>query len=190
MPEIMVPLVGSVMELHLVRDEADAILAEVAAERGRRPGHPDRHHDRAAARGADLLPGRRGRRVLLLRHQRPDPDHLGLLAATTSRPRSSPPTSTRASSPSPRSRASTSTASAGWSTSPPARGATPVPTSRPASAASTAATPSPSTSSTAPGSTTSPAPRSASPSPASKPAAPSSGTPDPHTSDDDDIQRG
>ena len=32
--EIMVPLVGSVMELHLVRDEADSILAEVAAERG------------------------------------------------------------------------------------------------------------------------------------------------------------
>jgi pyruvate,orthophosphate dikinase len=29
-PEIMVPLVGSVMELHLIRDEADAILAEVA----------------------------------------------------------------------------------------------------------------------------------------------------------------
>jgi pyruvate,orthophosphate dikinase len=32
--EIMVPLVGSVMELHLVRDEADRILAEVAAEKG------------------------------------------------------------------------------------------------------------------------------------------------------------
>ena len=32
--EIMVPLVGSVMELHLVRDEAEAILAEVAAARG------------------------------------------------------------------------------------------------------------------------------------------------------------
>ncbi|MEW5811184.1 MAG: pyruvate, phosphate dikinase [Actinomycetota bacterium] len=32
--EIMVPLVGSVMELHLVRDEAEGILAEVAAERG------------------------------------------------------------------------------------------------------------------------------------------------------------
>ncbi|HWM57610.1 MAG TPA: pyruvate, phosphate dikinase [Pseudonocardia sp.] len=28
--EIMVPLIGSVMELHLIRDEADAILAEVA----------------------------------------------------------------------------------------------------------------------------------------------------------------
>ena len=32
--EIMVPLVGSVMELHLVRDEAEQILAEVAADRG------------------------------------------------------------------------------------------------------------------------------------------------------------
>ncbi|WP_155731096.1 putative PEP-binding protein, partial [Streptobacillus moniliformis] len=29
--EIMVPLIASVMELHLIRDEADAILAEVAA---------------------------------------------------------------------------------------------------------------------------------------------------------------
>ena len=28
--EIMVPLVGSVMELHLVRDEAEAILAEIS----------------------------------------------------------------------------------------------------------------------------------------------------------------
>jgi pyruvate, orthophosphate dikinase len=32
--EIMVPLVGSVMELHLVRDESEAILAEIAADRG------------------------------------------------------------------------------------------------------------------------------------------------------------
>ncbi len=32
--EIMVPLVGSVMELHLVRDEADRILAEVAEQYG------------------------------------------------------------------------------------------------------------------------------------------------------------
>jgi pyruvate, orthophosphate dikinase len=32
--EIMVPLVASVMELHLVRDEADAILAEVAERHG------------------------------------------------------------------------------------------------------------------------------------------------------------
>ncbi|RHW24046.1 pyruvate, phosphate dikinase [Nocardioides immobilis] len=33
-PEIMVPLVGSVMELHLVRDEADEILADVRASEG------------------------------------------------------------------------------------------------------------------------------------------------------------
>jgi pyruvate,orthophosphate dikinase len=33
-PEIMVPLVGSVMELHLIRDEADAILAEVGESEG------------------------------------------------------------------------------------------------------------------------------------------------------------
>jgi pyruvate,orthophosphate dikinase len=32
--EIMVPLVGSVMELHLVRDEAERILAAVSAEKG------------------------------------------------------------------------------------------------------------------------------------------------------------
>jgi pyruvate,orthophosphate dikinase len=34
LPEIMVPLVGSVMELHLIRDEADAILAEVSKSEG------------------------------------------------------------------------------------------------------------------------------------------------------------
>ena len=32
--EIMVPLVGSVMELYLVRDESDSVLAQVAAETG------------------------------------------------------------------------------------------------------------------------------------------------------------
>ena len=42
-------------------------------------GHPDRHDDRAAARGADRVPDRRGRRVLLVRHQRPHPDRVGVL---------------------------------------------------------------------------------------------------------------
>jgi pyruvate,orthophosphate dikinase len=32
--EIMIPLVGSVMELHLIRDELDTILAEVRATEG------------------------------------------------------------------------------------------------------------------------------------------------------------
>jgi pyruvate,orthophosphate dikinase len=40
---------------------------------GRLPG---RHHDRAAARGAEGRPIGAGGRVLLLRHQRSDPDHL------------------------------------------------------------------------------------------------------------------
>ncbi|MGX1120763.1 pyruvate,orthophosphate dikinase [Streptomyces ambofaciens] len=59
--------------------------------RGGRPGHRrgrgghrheaeavDRHDDRAAARRADRRSDRRGRGVLLLRHQRPDPDRVGL----------------------------------------------------------------------------------------------------------------
>ncbi len=46
----------------------------------RRAGaHPDRHDDRGAAGRADRRADRRGRRVLLVRHQRPDPDGLGLL---------------------------------------------------------------------------------------------------------------
>ena len=77
--EIMVPLVGSVMELHLVRDETEQILADVAAEKGVTLTHPDRHHDRVAAGGAHRTPHRRRGGLLLLRHQRPDPDHLGLL---------------------------------------------------------------------------------------------------------------
>ena len=38
--EIMVPLVGSVMELHLIRDEADAVLREVAEREGVRLSIP------------------------------------------------------------------------------------------------------------------------------------------------------
>ena len=46
---------------------------------------PGRHHDRAAAGVAARRRDRRERRVLLLRHQRPDPDHLTASAATTRR---------------------------------------------------------------------------------------------------------
>ncbi len=45
----------------------------------RAPGVPGRHDDRAAAGRADRRPDRRVGRVLLLRHQRPHPDDLGLL---------------------------------------------------------------------------------------------------------------
>ena len=57
---------------------------------GRRRRRPDRHDDRAAAGGADRRPDRRGGRVLLLRHQRPDPDDLGLLPRRRRGARSSP----------------------------------------------------------------------------------------------------
>ena len=83
-PEIMIPLVGharpsSPHQAGHVRE----VAAEVFAEAGRRGRLPGRHDDRAAAGGADRRRDRRGGRVLLLRHQRPDPDDLRLSAATT-----------------------------------------------------------------------------------------------------------
>ena len=72
---------------------------------------PARHHDRAAARGADRGRDRPRGAVLLLRHQRPDPDDLGPLAATTPGG-SCPTTSSTASSRTTRSRCSTRPASA------------------------------------------------------------------------------
>jgi hypothetical protein len=75
----MVPLVGTIQELELVRDEACGVAEEVAeASFGCRSPGPDRHDDRAAARGPDGRPDRRGGGVLLLRHQRPHPDDVGL----------------------------------------------------------------------------------------------------------------
>jgi len=69
--EIMVPLIGSVRELHLVRDEAEEIM------RGSRRGRVGRLEIRIGT--MIELPGRRSprtasptRRLLLLRHQRPD----------------------------------------------------------------------------------------------------------------------
>ena len=79
-PEIMIPLVGAVQELEIARERTEKVLAQVAE----------------AATGIDVhtligtmievpraaLTAGRDRRaggVLLLRHQRPDPDDLGLL---------------------------------------------------------------------------------------------------------------
>ena len=76
--EIMVPLVGSVMELQLVREEADAILAEVARSEGVTLVGPCRDHDRTAPRRSHCVPDCRGRRFLFLRHQRPHPNDLGV----------------------------------------------------------------------------------------------------------------
>ena len=79
LPEIMIPLVGTVEELTFLKKRAIAI-ADERDEEGRRQGRvPDRHHDRGPPRRPDGRPDRRGGRVLLVRHQRPDPDDLRLL---------------------------------------------------------------------------------------------------------------
>ena len=78
-PEIMIPLTASVQEMEIAREEAEKVLAEVAEETGISVHTligtmievPRAAHDR----GRD----RRVGRVLLVRHQRPDADDLGLL---------------------------------------------------------------------------------------------------------------
>ena len=78
--EVMVPVVGAVQELEFVREQAEAVIDAVSQETGVHAGEVHRHHDRAASRLPDSGPDRRVCRLLLLRHQRPHPDHVGLLA--------------------------------------------------------------------------------------------------------------
>ena len=74
-PEVMVPLIATKAELDLVKARIDA-MARGGDEGERRQAQlPGRHHDRAAARRAAGGRNRRDRRVLLVRHQRPDADH-------------------------------------------------------------------------------------------------------------------
>ena len=79
-PEVMIPLVGHVKELQLQAEVVRRVAGEVMQERGVRFAVPRRHHDRGPARRAHRRRHRRGRRVLLLRHQRPDADHPRRLA--------------------------------------------------------------------------------------------------------------
>ena len=61
MPEIMVPLIAYRPEFDILRDVIVA-TAEAVREGDRRQARlPDRHHDRAAARGAEGRRDRRGR---------------------------------------------------------------------------------------------------------------------------------
>ena len=80
LPEIMIPLVGTVEELSRLRARAENVAADVAGGRGGRGRVPDRHHDRDSARRGHRGPGGGGGRLLLLRHQRPHPDDVRLLA--------------------------------------------------------------------------------------------------------------
>ena len=78
-PEIMIPLVATVQELEITRESAEQVLAEVAEETGRRGARAHRHDDRGAAGRRHGGGDREVGRLLLLRHQRPDPDDLGVL---------------------------------------------------------------------------------------------------------------
>ena len=57
-PEVMVPLIATKAELDIVKARIDAMAEAVQKETGDQDQLPGRHHDRAAARGAD---GRRDR---------------------------------------------------------------------------------------------------------------------------------
>jgi pyruvate,orthophosphate dikinase len=73
-PEIMHPLVAKGEEMKYLRDLTDRTAKAVLEEQGVEITYTGRHDDRAAARRpAGRRPGRQ-RRVLQLRHQRPDPD--------------------------------------------------------------------------------------------------------------------
>ena len=76
MPEIMIPLVGVMKELEITRAQVDKVAEEVFAEAGPPDRVQRRHDDRAAARRADRRQDRRDRRLLQLRHQRPDADRV------------------------------------------------------------------------------------------------------------------
>ena len=93
-PEIMIPLVGEVKELKYVKNIVVETADELIKEAGSRPALQGRHHDRDPARRSDRGRDRQGSRVLLLRHQRPDPDDVRLLAVTM-RASSWAPTTTR-----------------------------------------------------------------------------------------------
>ena len=69
--EIMIPLVAYEQEVAILRARVEQVVADMDAED---LAPPDRHDDRAAARVLHRRPHRPGRRLLLLRHQRPHAD--------------------------------------------------------------------------------------------------------------------
>ena len=75
-PEIMIPLTGTVAEMKLTREMTDRVARQVLAETGRKVAYSvgTMIEVPRAALIADRIA--RVRRVLLVRHQRPDPDDL------------------------------------------------------------------------------------------------------------------
>ena len=79
-PEIMIPLVATVQELELVRADIEEVVESIEADTGIRPDY--KIGTMIELPRAVMAAGRDRDRggVLLLRHQRPHPDDLGLLA--------------------------------------------------------------------------------------------------------------
>ena len=103
--EIMIPLVGSIEETRHQAAIIRSVAEDVFKEKGTKVDYMVGTMIEIAARRPHRRPDRRGSRVLQLRNQRPDSDHVTASRATTSTT-SCPPTSRPASSsrtPSPRS---------------------------------------------------------------------------------------
>ncbi len=153
--EIMIPLTVTREELALARSWVEEAVADgrgghrvpgrVPWQGQARGAHRD--HDRDPAGRPAGRRDRRGGRLLLLRHQRPDPDDLRLQPRRRRGPDDVglPRAGTAASAT--RSRSSTPTGSASWCASASSGAGPPARRSRSGCAASTAATPSPSPSS-------------------------------------------
>ena len=159
MPEVMIPLIAYRGEFDILR-EVIVKTAEAVAQGDRRQARlPDRHHDRAAARGPEgATRSRRARPAPSSSRSAPTISRRRAWGCRATMPgRSLPTTPSGRSSRPTRSCRSTATASASWCASAPSAAARRGPTSRSASAASTAATRTRSPSATRPGSTTCPA---------------------------------
>ena len=75
--EIMIPLVATVGELQQMRAELEPVATEGVDRCGRRAvALGVGHDDRAASRGGHRRRDRARRRLLLVRHERPDPDRV------------------------------------------------------------------------------------------------------------------
>ncbi len=152
-PEVMIPLAMEAEELRRLRELVVGDRGRGAARARTRPADRGRHHDRAAARGAARRRAGAPRRLLQLRHQRPDADDDGPLA----RRRGPVPPGLRGAGDPPRRSvqdASTRPASASWWRWGAGSGARRTRASPSASAASRAAIPARSSSFTASASTT------------------------------------
>ncbi len=77
-PEIMIPLVGTIEELVFLKKRAIALIEDELKKAGVKVEYLIGTMIEVPLRRADGRPDRRGGRVLLLRHQRPDPDDLRL----------------------------------------------------------------------------------------------------------------